>query len=319
MATQKASPDSPEGLAGLVPVPEAVPATLAGAGERGRWQCEQLERGNILFFQHSPFELPEEDRTFLLRQRQSGASYHKNVAYRPEQDRLTGATKLYPEDEKRLRAILKRYSDRAAVFLGETLGPYAGRIQRDYASFRPVEEQGRQLRQRARNDLLHTDAFPTRPTNGNRILRFFTNLNPSNPRVWITSETFDRLAEQYAREAGLDRIIASDRGARLLARGLARALGIGAAARAPYDSFMLRFHHFLKENQLYQDTCPKRRWEFPPGSSWMVYTDMVSHAVLSGQFAIEQTFIVAREALVLPARAPASILEKLASRPVTFG
>jgi 3-deoxy-D-manno-oct-2-ulosonic acid (Kdo) hydroxylase len=319
MATQNASPDFFEGMAGLVPLPEATPTSLTSEAEQGRWHCEQLERGNILFFRESPFELPEEDRSFLLRQRQSGASYHKNVAYRPEQDRLTGATKLFPEDEKRLRAILKRYSDCAAAFVAETLRPYAGRIQRDYASFRPVEEEGRQLRQRARNNLLHTDAFPTRPTNGNRILRFFTNLNPSKPRVWVTAETFDRLAEQYAREAGLDRIVASERGVRPLARGLARALGIASAARAAYDSFMLRFHHFLKENQPYQQNCLKKRWEFPPGSSWMVYTDMVSHAVLSGQFAIEQTFIISREALVLPARAPARILEKLAGRPVTRG
>jgi len=305
-------------MAGLVSIPEAAAASLPSQDERGRWYCEQLERGNILFFPTSPFKLPEEDRRFLLRQQQSGASYHKNVAYRPDQDRLTGATKLSPADEKRLRAILKFYSDRSSEFLAETLRPYAGRIQRDFASFRPVEEQGRQLRLRARNDLLHTDAFPTRPTNGKRILRFFTNLNPTQSRVWITSETFDRLAAQYAREAGLDRIVASERGGRGLARGLGRALGIGAAARAPYDSFMLGFHHFLKENERYQENCPKKRWEFPPESSWMVYTDMVSHAVLSGQFAIEQTFIISREALVLPAKAPASILERLSGRPVTL-
>jgi 3-deoxy-D-manno-oct-2-ulosonic acid (Kdo) hydroxylase len=317
MAAQTNRPDFSDGMTGLVSVPEAAPAPRS-AEERGRWCCEQLERGNVLFFPTGPFELPEEDRSFLLRQRQTGASYHKNVAYRPEQDRLTGAAKLSPEDESHLRAILKRFSDRAAEFLAETLRPYAGRIQRDFASFRPVEEQGRPLRLRARNDLLHTDAFPTRPTNGNRILRYFTNLNPAQPRVWITSETFERLAEQYADEAGLARIAAGHGGVRTLVEQLARALGIGAPARAPYDSFMLRFHHFLKENEQFQEQCLKRQWEFPPGSSWMVYTDMVSHAVLSGQFAIEQTFIISREALVLPEKAPASILEKLAGRPVTF-
>jgi hypothetical protein len=315
MAAETSPSGFSDGMTGMVSVEEAPPAP-ASPEERGRWCCEQLERGNILFFPASPFELPEDDCAFLLLQRQTGASYHKNVAYRPQQDRLTGAAKLSPEDEKRLRAILKRYSDRAAGFLAELLRPYAGHIQRDFASFRPVEEQGRPLRLRARNDLLHTDAFPTRPTNGNRILRFFTNLNPSRPRVWITSETFERLAEHHADEAGLARIAAGSRGARALIEPLARAVGI--AARAPYDSFMLRFHHFLKENQRFQENCPKRQWEFPPGSSWMVYTDMVSHAVLSGQFAIEQTFIISREALVLPAKSPASILEKLAGRPVTF-
>ena len=40
-------------------------------------------------------------------------------------------------------------------------------------SYRPVEEATRKLRLKARNDLLHVDAFPTRPTNGWRILRCF--------------------------------------------------------------------------------------------------------------------------------------------------
>ncbi len=316
MAASTIQPDFPKRMTELVTVPEGAPGT--SAEERGRWCCEQLERGNILFFPASPFKLSEDDLAFLLCQRQTGAGYHKNVAYRPQQDRLTGAAKISPEAAKRLRAILKRYSDRAADFLAGLLRPYAGGIQRDFASFRPVEEHGRPLRLRARNDLLHTDAFPTRPTNGNRILRFFTNLNPTQARVWITSETFERLAEQYAAEAGLARIAAGRHGARALVEQLARVLGIGTAARAPYDSFMLRFHHFLKENPRFQETCPKRQWEFPPGSSWMVYTDIVSHAVLSGRFAIEQTFIVSRDALVLPEKSPASILAKLAGRPLTL-
>jgi hypothetical protein len=46
----------------------------------------------------------------------------------------------------------------------------------------------------------------------------------------------------------------------------------------------------------------------------MVLTDMVSHAVLSGQFALEQTLILARESLADPEKAPIAILERLAGR-----
>ena len=96
------------------------------------------------------------------------------------------------------------------------------------------------------------------------------------------------------------------------------ALGFGLVApslkRSPYDDFMLRFHNYLKENAGFQRKCPKQHWEFPPGSSWMVYTDMVSHAVLSGQFALEQTLIVAKEAMVVPEKSPFGVLSKLASR-----
>jgi hypothetical protein len=97
-----------------------------------------------------------------------------------------------------------------------------------------------------------------------------------------------------------------------LRRGL-RAVGLPIVARSAYDEFMLRFHHFLKANQDYQEReATKVTHRFPPGSTWIVFTDMVSHAVLSGQYALEQTLIVARASLALPDRAPIAILERLA-------
>ncbi|HWC18887.1 MAG TPA: Kdo hydroxylase family protein, partial [Terriglobales bacterium] len=95
------------------------------------------------------------------------------------------------------------------------------------------------------------------------------------------------------------------------------AVGLGALIpalkRSPYDEFMMNFHNYLKENSGFQQKCPKQHWEFPPGSSWMVYTDMVSHAVLSGQFALEQTLIVAKEAMVIPGKSPYGVLSRLAA------
>jgi hypothetical protein len=46
----------------------------------------------------------------------------------------------------------------------------------------------------------------------------------------------------------------------------------------------------------------------------MAFTDVVPHAVESGQFAMEQTPIVPRDALAAPERAQIAILEKLAGR-----
>ncbi len=295
-----------------------IPAGPSATADHARWLCEQLELGHILFFTETPFELAPADREFLLSQRQTAAGYHKNVAYRPQEDRLTGSGRASEEDKQRLRAILSGYSDRVTRFLAELLPAYGQSWRRDFASFRPLEERGRKLRLRARNDLLHTDAFPTRPTRGDRILRIFSNLNPSEPRVWITSETFEFLADRFARSAGLPRPTESRLAPRLLA-GLARTFGVKTAERSPYDQFMLRFHNFLKENSEFQQTCTKQRWEFPPGSTWVVFTDVVSHAVLAGQFALEQTFIVSRKALVLPQKAPIHILEKLCGCPLTSG
>jgi len=58
--------------------------------EHGRWCCARLEEGNILFFEKTPVELPQDEVQFLLGQKQSDAGYHKNIAYRPLSDRLTG-------------------------------------------------------------------------------------------------------------------------------------------------------------------------------------------------------------------------------------
>ncbi|MFY9745994.1 MAG: Kdo hydroxylase family protein, partial [Acidobacteriaceae bacterium] len=82
------------------------------------------------------------------------------------------------------------------------------------------------------------------------------------------------------------------------------------------DDFMMRFHNFLKENPRFQAHCPKYSFQFPSGSSWMVYTDTVPHAVLAGQYALEQTFLVRPEAMVRPEISPLRILEDIAHAPL---
>ena len=107
-----------------------------------------------------------------------------------------------------------------------------------------------------------------------------------------------------------------ENGASKAAKSLARGIGLGAAIpslkRSPYDDFMMRFHNFLKENEAYQAGSVKHPWQFPAGSSWMVYTDTVPHAVLTGQYALEQTFLVAPEAMVTPESSPLAVLEEMA-------
>jgi hypothetical protein len=43
----------------------------------------------------------------------------------------------------------------------------------------------------------------------------------------------------------------------------------------------------------------------------MVYTDTVPHAVLSGQYALEQTFLVDHQAMVAPQYSPLTVLETM--------
>jgi 3-deoxy-D-manno-oct-2-ulosonic acid (Kdo) hydroxylase len=281
---------------------------------RSRTWCELLERGQILFFRDLPFELPAADRDFLVAQQWAELRMHKNVSYRPGEDVLRGVSGD-PATVERVHSILRNYSTHLIDFLKNFLLPYAGKWTVDFSSFRPFEEERRGLPLHKRNDLLHVDAFPSRPTRGGRILRVFTNLNPSKPRVWSTTDSFEVLAKRLARDAGLDRI-AEDSWVSRTVHDLGEKLGFRAAGRTPYDMFMLGFHDYLKENVDFQKNCPKNLLEFPPLSTWLVFTDGVAHAAMSGQYALEQTLLVPPKALVAPDFAPYRILENIAGRPL---
>ena len=303
----------------LITIPTSDLTAATRSPERLREYCAQLETGDIIFFPETPIKIAQDDLDFLLGHQHVFGTFHKNIAYRPLEDRITGFESAEPSTAERLRRIMSRYSKDVIDFLGGFLGPYRSQWKVDYASYRPEEEAGRDLALRKRNDLLHTDAFPTRPTHGDRILRFFNNINPEKTRNWITTDTFDVLVEKMRAgklNGGSSVQLPSSMSMPAMKRALAT-IGFGALVpslrRSPYDDFMMRFHNYLKENSGFQQKCPKQRWEFPPGSSWMVYTDMVSHAVLSGQFALEQTLIVAKQAMVTPEKSPYGVLAKLAT------
>jgi len=283
---------------------------------QARAYCNLLERGEILFFHECPFYLPAEDRDFLLAQRWSELRLHKNVSYRPGEDVLRGVSGDAATIE-RIHSILRNYAAQVIEFASKFLSPYAGKWILDFSSFRPLEEEGRDLPLHKRNDLLHVDAFPTRPTRGGRILRIFTNLNPSRARIWNTTDKFDSLSRQYADAAGL-RKIANESVFSRTVQSWGQKLGLRGMGRTPYDMFMLRFHDYLKENSKFQADCPKIRLEFPPLATWLVFTDGVPHSVLSGQYAIEQTFLIPPEALVAPQYAPYRILESLAGTSLVY-
>ena len=270
-----------------------------------------LELGNILFFPHEGSGLSESDKEFMRSVHLTGGKLHKNVAYKPALDRVSGFEASTPELANRLLGVMRNYSKWAVAFTSRMLPKYKNTWKLDYASFRPEEEEGRDLPWKKRNDLLHVDAFPSRPTHGDLILRVFTNINANKPRVWLTSDPFSLLAPKYAEGAGMPAPAHALK--RNFTRGL-KTLGLPVVDRSPYDQFMLKFHDYLKSNEEYQKNCVKYRFDLPPGSTWIVFTDVVPHAVLSGQFALEQTFIISRESLSDPKLAPASILESLSGR-----
>jgi hypothetical protein len=270
---------------------------------------ERLERGEVIYFPQAPFPLPSgADHEFLLRQ-QLGGSVHKNISYDPATGRVGGCSRSSTEEAERLRGLFASFSRTTTEWLTRTLPRYSHGWQLDRISYRPEEEATRRLRHLARNDLLHVDAFPGRPSQGRRILRVFANVNPSEPRIWVTSSPFAALLEQYGEAAGLP----GRTGAEWLSQlreGVVRLFRPGKAKRSVYDAFMLRFHDYLKRNEGFQERGPKRLWTFPPGSGWLAFTDTCSHSVLRGRYALEHSYFVSPNVLALPAESPTALLDK---------
>lgn len=267
--------------------------------------AEALERGEVVHFAVCPFPLPQgEDRRFLLEQELASRA-HKNISYNPDSGNAGGFLRRDAAQAERLRLMLADFSRVATNWLAAVLPRYSGSWRLDQVSYRPVEEATRQLRLKARNDLLHVDAFPSRPTNGHRILRLFANVNLTEARVWVTSDPFAKLLERHGAAAGLPS--GRDFG---LVEGMLRIFQPNRCRRSLYDSFMLRFHDYLKANDRFQESCPKRYWNFQPGSAWLAMTDTASHAALRGRYALEHSYFIAPHSLALPAESPPALLER---------
>jgi hypothetical protein len=292
----------------------AMEANQAVPLESGPCAEERLESGAILFYPSAPFPLPQGDAlAFLLRQ-ELGRLAHKNISYNPATGKVTGFVRHSAEQEEQLRELFASFSRNVTEWLSRELPRYHQGLHPDRTSFRPLEEATRRLRPTARNDLLHIDAFPNRPSQGRRILRVYANVNPSEPRIWVTSEAFARLLARYGEEVGLPGRPGPG-WFQKLSEGMRGIFRTGGALRSAYDSFMLRFHDYLKHNDQFQERATKRLWTFPPGSVWLAMTDGISHADLRGRFALEHSWFVATDQLVLPAQSPAALLATACSAP----
>ncbi|MCI0352417.1 MAG: Kdo hydroxylase family protein, partial [Acidobacteriales bacterium] len=150
---------------------------------------------------------------------------------------------------------------------------------------------------------------------GWRILRLYVNIHPTASRVWATSETFGKLFEQYGVAAGLPHAFTEGWTVRLQ-EGLLRLFQPAKSNRSDYDRFMLRFHHFLKTSDHFQERAPRKLWHFAPGTAWLAFTDALSHADLRGRYALEHSFFISPDALSHPEIAPAAILQKACGMPV---
>lgn len=273
----------------------------------------RLERGEVVYFPVCPFSLPEgEERRFLLQQ-ELGTRALKNISYNPRTGKTIGFRWQSADQATKLSGMLEKFSWTATEWLSRTLPRYATGWKLELVSFRPEEEATRKLQLKARNDLLHVDAFPNRPTNGQRILRLFANVNLTEPRIWVTAESFGELLNRYGHQVGLH----PEQGSfHRLGRKIFELIFWNRPSRSVYDAFMLRFHDFLKANKEFQKSARTKAWTFAPGSAWLVITDTASHAVLRGRYALEHSYFLAPETMALPDTAPAAQLARAFGQPV---
>ena len=277
----------------------------------------KLEQGHVVYFPTCPFPVPGDADQEFLRQNLAQHLVRKNVSYHPEADAVRGL-KTDSDTAKRVTGILRSHGELVSNFLRSV----APELTRDWrvatCSFRPVEERGRKLSAHASNELLHVDAGAYGATHGDRILRFFVNLNPTEDRVWISKGPFSKLFPIYGRAAGfpaegLGRKIDEGRLGKLFSNSLRRLSTVIPGLdhlfdTSPYDRAMRQFHNYMKDTAEFQQTPDIERFVFKPFSAWLVFTDAVSHACLSGRYALVSTFIVPMRNCRLKSSVPFHIL-----------
>ena len=263
----------------------------------------ELEHGKVLVLPELAFPLAPEEAD-LLHPDVSGRE-RKNISLDPATGRLANVA-LDPEAAGRLAAMMQRFADAAARLLADLLPSYAPALEPARTSFRPAEIAGRPTSPRHDDRRLHVDAFPSRPSGGRRILRLFNNVAPDGAaRAWRVGERFEDFAPRFLPRTP-DPLPGS---AWLLQR-----LGITKGRRSAYDHLMLNLHDLGKLDTAYQASAPHADVAFPPGTTWLCFTDQVLHAVLGGHCALERTFHLPVSAMTAPECSPLHVLERLAGR-----
>jgi hypothetical protein len=284
----------------------------------GDWQASKLpvpreqllaavETGKVLYFPNLRFEV--ESSELRLLDPALADPKRKNISLAPNQGALHGVLGD-AATQAAVRALIARYQAQALSLVHGLFPEYtdASRTKLRIAptSLRLLQVETRKTSWRKDDSRLHVDAFPSRPNYGERILRVFTNVNPHDePRVWRVGEPFEDVAKRF-----LPRIKAPAPGS----AWLMNLLRITKTPRSEYDHLMLHLHDAMKADLGYQQHAPQQTMPFPPGSVWICFSDQTSHAVMSGQFMLEQTFFLPVAAMVRRDHAPLGILERLKGR-----
>ena len=261
-----------------------------------------LEAGKVLYFPHLRFELETPEAALLRPDIRDPRS--RNISLGID-GRLKGAAGD-AATQAALAAMVLRFRQQASGLIARLLPRYVPLLRPAPTSFRPMQVESRTQSWRADDRRLHVDSFPSRPNRGERILRVFANLNPQGlPRVWRVGEPFETVARTFLPRA--KPYVAWQ------ARAL-RALRVTKSLRSEYDHLMLQLHDGMKRDLAYQEHSAQEQMPFGAGSVWICFSDQTSHAVMSGQYMMEQTLHLPPGNEYDPASSPLAILTRLVGR-----
>jgi hypothetical protein len=267
--------------------------------------ADKVEQGHILCLPRLAFALLPHETRFLSAHWSDGHS--KNITLRAGEQTLRGA-RGSEQDLAALRSMIERFAQHSRTLIAALFPRYARQVTPAHVTFRPCAIANRGGSLRKDDTRLHVDAFPSNPTWGARILRVFTNLSPDGePRTWRIGESFPDLAARFLPRA---------RRAWPGEAALLRALRVTKRRRSAYDHLMLELHDKVKADDGYQCQARQARVDFPAGSSWILFSDQVSHAAMSGQFMMEQTMMLPVSGMRNPETSPLRVLERMAGRPL---
>ena len=275
----------------------------AEAHSRPEWTAA-LEAGKVLFFPRLGFAVQPDEQALLREDMLAPKS--RNVSLGAD-GVLKGAAGSAAEQQA-LAAMVGRFRQQALRLVDDLLPEYQGLLRIAPTSFRPRQVETRAQSVRADDQRMHVDAFPSRPSYGERLLRVFTNLNPHGvPRVWRVGEDFETIARRFLPQA---------KPYRLWQAKLLNAVHATKSLRSEYDHLMLQLHDLMKFDEQYQKNGTQVTVPFPPGSVWVCFSDQATHAVMSGQFMMEQTLYLPPGKEVDPQASPLAILTRLMGRPL---
>lgn len=270
---------------------------------RPEWTAA-VEAGKVLYFPQLTFQLSEQEKGLLRPDVRDPKT--RNISLN-----VDGSIKGVAGDEatqQQVAAMVGRFRDQATALIAGLFPQYMPVVRMAPTSYRPSQVETRAQSWRADDKRMHVDAFPSRPNYGERILRVFTNVNPEGqPRVWRVGEPFEDVARKFLPRA------------KPYVRWQAKALEmlhVTKSLRSEYDHLMLQLHDGMKGDPDYQKNAPQETVPFAAGSTWVCFSDQAVHAVMAGQYMLEQTLFLPPGSEYDKQASPLAILTRLKGHPL---